>query len=126
MLRADSFKGRTLGRIDVAATGPHAPIPPGLPRLPGPGQYYASPALGELLRSIPAAQLADRFPGQQVGTIGPAALPGPDSLIIVMGADPARLSKAPGAAKVTAITTVTPSRCNGTDCVVRAGLNSDG
>ena len=31
--------------VDVAAAGPNAPVPPGIPHLPGPGEYYASPAL---------------------------------------------------------------------------------
>jgi hypothetical protein len=50
--------------IDVAAAGPNAPIPPGLPHLPGPGEYYASPALTTLLRSEPANELRDRYPGR--------------------------------------------------------------
>ncbi|HTS96704.1 MAG TPA: hypothetical protein VMI33_08780, partial [Streptosporangiaceae bacterium] len=50
---ADDFGGRQIVRVDVAATGPAAPVPPGIPRDPGPGQYYASPALASLLRSTP-------------------------------------------------------------------------
>ena len=72
LLQADHFDGQTMARIDVAATGPHSPVPPGIPRLPGPGQFYASPALSALLRSTPAGELGDRFPGHQVGTIGAA------------------------------------------------------
>ena len=69
---------RLIGRVDVAATGPDSPVPPGIPRLPGPGQFYASPALSRLLRTTPAAQLGDRFPGHQVGTIGPAGAARPE------------------------------------------------
>ena len=32
-------------------TGASSPVPPGIPRDPAPGQYYASPALVALLRS---------------------------------------------------------------------------
>ena len=46
----------------------------------GPGEYYASPALTTLLRSEPANELRDRYPGRQIGTIGAAALPSPNSL----------------------------------------------
>ena len=53
-LTADTFHGEQIGRIDVAATGPHSDVPPGLARLPGPGEYYASPALAALLRKTPA------------------------------------------------------------------------
>jgi len=90
LIRGDNFDGQIIARVDVAATGAASPVPPGIPRLPGPGQYYVSPALAALLRDNPADQLADRYPGRQVGTIGNAALPSPDSLIIVIGHTPAR------------------------------------
>ncbi|MGC2168666.1 MAG: hypothetical protein WA580_06160, partial [Acidimicrobiales bacterium] len=41
----DQFDNQGIDRIDVAAAGPDAPIPPGMSHLPGPGEYYASPAL---------------------------------------------------------------------------------
>jgi hypothetical protein len=103
--REDYFGGEPIARIDVAATGPHSPVPPGIARLPGPGQFYASPALDTLLHSTPAGQLADRFPGHEIGTIGPAALPAPNSLIIFVGRTPEELSPVDGAEQVTAIAT---------------------
>ncbi|MFD0787898.1 FtsX-like permease family protein, partial [Micromonospora azadirachtae] len=109
-------------RVEVATTGPDAPVPPGIPRLPGPGEYYVSPALGELLRSTPATQLADRLPGHQVGTIGREALPSPDSLLIVIGRTPADLEPL-GASKVTQIMTTSPDGCP-RGCYV--GINRDG
>lgn len=99
----DQFGNQAIDQIDVAATGPNAPVPPGLPHLPGPGQFYASPALTTLLKSVPANELRDRFPGHQIGTIGAAALPSPNSLIIVIGHTARQLSQAPGAIKVRAI-----------------------
>jgi hypothetical protein len=126
LLRADHFKGEIIGRVDVAATGPDSPVPPGISRLPAPGEYYASPALSHLLRTTPAAELADRYPGRQAGTIGRAALPGPDSLVIVIGHTPARMAKNPDATRVTSITATTPSGCNGTNCTVRAGIDDAG
>jgi hypothetical protein len=107
LFRADHFGDRTIDRVDVAATGPNSPVPPGIPRLPRPGQFYASPALSRLLRTTPATELADRFPGMQVGTIGAAALPAPTSLIIVIGRTPAQLASESGASKVSAINTQT-------------------
>jgi hypothetical protein len=112
-LTADSFHGEQIGRVDVAATGPRSDVPPGLPRLPGPGDLYASPALAALLRDVPADQLADRYPGRLVGTIGPAGLPAPDSLIVVIGHSAAELSRQPGADEVAGISITTPSACNG-------------
>ncbi len=66
---------------------------------PAPGQYYASPALAALLRSTPANQLAGRYPGHLAGTIGDAALPSPDSLVIVVGRTPAQLAHTPTACR---------------------------
>jgi hypothetical protein len=118
--------GQLYGRVDVAATGPGAPVPPGITRVPGPGQYYASPALTRLMRDHPADELAGRFPGALAGTIGPAALPSPNSLMIIVGDTPAQLAHQPGATKVTSIETIPPSGCDGPDCVVGVGIGSSG
>jgi hypothetical protein len=124
LLSADEYRGQIIGRIDVAATGPHSPVPPGIPRLPGPGQFYASPALSELLHSTPAAELGARFPGTQVGTIGSSALPAPNLLIIVIGHTPAELSHAPDAKQVLTISTTNPSSCSGS--CYHVGINANG
>jgi hypothetical protein len=95
LVTTDEFNGQTIYRADVAATGPTSPVPPGIPRDPGPGQYYASPALSALLHATPAAELAGRYPGHQAGLIGQAALPSPDSLVIVVGRPVAQMSHLP-------------------------------
>src|SRR5579863_6173253 len=99
-LRPDFYRGQLMGRLDVAATGPASPVPPGIPHLPGPGQFYASPSLAALLRSAPAGQLAGRFPGHLIGTIGPAALPSPNSLAVIVGHTASTLAHTPGAVRV--------------------------
>ncbi|MGD0557736.1 MAG: FtsX-like permease family protein [Streptosporangiaceae bacterium] len=104
----DTFGGETIDRVDVAATGSSSPVPPGLPRDPGPGKYYASPALVALLRSTPADELADRYPGQLTGVIGEAGLQSPDSLVIVIGHSATQLARVPGAVRVTSIATRLP------------------
>jgi hypothetical protein len=101
----DIFKGQTIERLDLAALGPKAPVPPGIARLPGPGQYYASPALAALLRTTPRDELGDRFPGSQVGTIGERALTGPNELVIFVGYSPAQLAALPGTLRVSTIAT---------------------
>ncbi|MGH9056004.1 MAG: FtsX-like permease family protein [Acidimicrobiales bacterium] len=117
LLSADEFHGQLIARVDVAATGPGTPVPPGIPHLPGPGQYYASPALSKLLSSTPADQLGARYPGREIGTIGPAALPAPNSLVVIIGHTPAQLSRIPAATEVTSISTTSPSSCGGASCI---------
>src|SRR5215472_8573569 len=92
----DFYRGQTITRLDVASLGPDAPVLPGITHLPGPGQYYASPAMAALLRTVPADQLGDRFPGHMVGTIGDSALNGANDLVIYIGYTPAALSAVPG------------------------------
>jgi hypothetical protein len=118
--RGDYFHGREIGRLDVAATGPRAPVPPGIPRLPGPGEFYASPELSALLRATPADQLGDRYPGREIGRIGRAGLPSPTSLLIIIGHTPDELAHQPGVKRVTSIATTDPSQCDGCPIGIRA------
>ena len=109
----DTFDGQQISRFDVAATGASSPVPPGIPHDPGPGQYYASPALAALLRSTPANQLAGRYPGRLAGVIGDAGLPSPDSLVIIIGHTPAQLAHTPDSVQVTSIATAVPGSIGG-------------
>ncbi len=122
----DSFDGQVIRRVDVAATGPSSPVPPGIPHLPGPGQYYASPALSKLLQTTPEDQLGDRYPGHQIGTIGDQALPSPNSLVIIVGDTPAQLAHTPGAVAATSISTTPPNGCQGDSCVLGLGIDAKG
>ncbi len=119
-ITGDYYDGETIGRIDVAATGPTSPKPPGVERLPGPGEFVASPAMTKLLDRVPAAQLADRFPGHRVGTIGPAALPGPDSLVVIVGRTPDEMAHLTDAKQVWRIASTLPSQCDGCDIGIRS------
>ncbi len=121
----DLFDGQTIDRFDVAANGASSPVPPGLPRDPAPGQYYASPALIALMRATPANQLADRYPGHLAGVIGDAALPSPNSLVIVVGRTPAQLARTRNSVQVTSIAEAMPgvqkmpgvqTQCFGSGC----------
>jgi hypothetical protein len=99
------YKGRFIEQLDVAALGPGAPRIPGLPHIPAAGQFYVSPALSRLLKTVPADELGDRFPGQQAGLLGDAALSGPDELAIVVGYSPSQLAALPGTVQVSRIAT---------------------
>jgi hypothetical protein len=110
-LREDYFRGQSMARIDVAVTGRHGPIPPGLSGLPGPGEYAVSPALAKLLASTPADQLGDRFPGRPTAVLGRDALASPDLLAIVVGRTPAEVQKLPRATRITRFVSQSPSNC---------------
>ncbi|MEV7022316.1 FtsX-like permease family protein [Kitasatospora sp. NPDC093558] len=111
----DFYDGKELFEVEVAPTGPTSPVPPGLTRLPAPGEYYASPALEKLLRDVPAVQLGDRFPGRLAGTLGDAALPSPDSLSVVIGRTADEVRAGPHARQITTIATALPAECDN-DC----------
>jgi hypothetical protein len=99
----DFYQGQTISRLDVAALGPSAPVPPGITRLPPAGDYYASPALAALLKTVPADELGERFPGKMIGTIGRAGLNGAGDLAIYIGHTPAQVRKIPGTTWVRSI-----------------------
>ncbi|HEX2770840.1 MAG TPA: FtsX-like permease family protein, partial [Micromonosporaceae bacterium] len=101
--RQDYFHGTQIIRIDVAATGPSAPTPVGVPRTPGPGEYYVSPAMQKLLAATPADQLADRYPGRDLGTVGRAALTSPDTLLVMVGSAPDQVGKLHNVRKLTSV-----------------------
>ncbi|MFI6269626.1 FtsX-like permease family protein [Micromonospora zamorensis] len=101
--REDYFHGKQIIRIDVAATGPDAPTPTGVPSMPGPGEYYASPALRKLLAAHPAEQLGDRYQGRDIGTVGPAGLTSPDTLLVIRGGTPDEVATLPLAKQLTTV-----------------------
>ena len=105
----DFYQGQTVARLDVAALGADAPVPPGISKLPAAGEYYASPALAALLRTVPADELGDRFPGKMIGTIGEAGLTGPGELAVYIGYTPTALNAIGGTTWVTSIATAPAS-----------------
>jgi hypothetical protein len=89
------YKGQFIEQLDVATLGSNAPMLPGISKLPGSGEFYASPALAALLKTVPKDELGDRFPGTQVGTIGEAALSFPTELAVYVGYTPTQLEALP-------------------------------
>jgi cell division protein FtsX len=107
-LSQDHFRGQDITWVNVAALGPRPVLPPGLSRLPGPGQLAVSPALARLLATTPADQLRDRFGGGRVtGTVGDAALVSPGQLVVFQGWRPDQLRHRPGTDTVRSIETST-------------------
>jgi hypothetical protein len=85
------WRNRVLVRVDVALSLDTAlsdappPPAPGLPRWPGPGEAFTSPAYARAVSRHP--DLASYAPGTIVGTVGPAGLRGPDELVVYGGVD---------------------------------------
>ncbi|WP_342741715.1 FtsX-like permease family protein [Amycolatopsis marina] len=69
----------------MAASGPDSPIPPGVERLPEPGELIVSPAIEDLLASPDGDGLRAWLPGEIVGTIGKAGLVDADDLVVYTG-----------------------------------------
>ena len=61
---------------------------PGSRACPGPASTTPRPRCASCWPPTPADQLGDRYPGRPVGTIGDAALPSPDSLLVIVGRTP--------------------------------------
>ena len=89
----DYHEGTAMIRGYVAALGPRPPVPPGLERLPGPGEVAVSPAMRRLLESTPADELDDRYPGHVIATIGDEGLAHPDQLVALIGRTPDQLGE---------------------------------
>jgi cell division protein FtsX len=79
------FEGVSIPLVVLGGVG-DAPVPPGIPRLPRPGEVYVSPALAELLAGPDGSLLAPRLPGSVLGTIGDEGLLFPGELYGYIGA----------------------------------------
>ncbi|MEW1822539.1 FtsX-like permease family protein [Arthrobacter sp. NPDC080031] len=97
------FRDQLINRRDFAVSPTTTVKLPGVEHAPGPGEYYASPALQRLIEATPRNQLGDRF-GQFVGFIDDSALPGPDSLIVITGATETELRQSGAATLVSGFT----------------------
>ncbi|MBY8847445.1 FtsX-like permease family protein [Saccharothrix longispora] len=91
-----TWQGRTISGVELAATTPDAPAPPGVGRIPEPGELVVSPELFDLMLSDDA--LRARFPESVIGVIADAGLPRPRSLLFYAGLPPANEADAVPAA----------------------------
>ncbi|MFC4590903.1 ABC transporter permease [Sphaerisporangium corydalis] len=85
-VQADLVRGRLVTVVHVAVLVPGIAPPPGLTRLPGPGEVAMSPALAAIA-NLP--ELVGRFPRTVAGTVGDAGLIHPGELVAVVGHAPA-------------------------------------
>ena len=106
---SDYYDGRPMTRAYLAALGDDPPVPPGLSRVPGPGEVAASPALRRLLESTPDGELDDRFPGRVALTIGPEGLAHDNELVGIIGRTPEQLQGVGSVGEVHGFTRVVPT-----------------
>ncbi|MBN6041773.1 FtsX-like permease family protein [Amycolatopsis sp. 195334CR] len=85
----------------VAASGPNSPVPPGLDRIPAPGELFVSPAVAELLAGPKGDSVRARVPGTVAGEIGKAGLDDAGDLKLYLGTTVERLSQTEGTELVT-------------------------
>ncbi|OXM43627.1 FtsX-like permease family protein [Amycolatopsis alba] len=81
------FRGQPISLVHLRPTGPNSPIPPGLDRLPAPGEVFLSPKLDELVASDTSGLLAPRLPGKPVGVIAAGTMVNPNDLLAYVGTD---------------------------------------
>ncbi|MCK2236667.1 MULTISPECIES: ABC transporter permease [unclassified Crossiella] len=79
------WRGQYIAGVELGADGEVPRLPPGLDRLPGPGEIVASPALSRLLAEPGHELLRDRLPSKEVGRIGDAGLDRPGELFFYTG-----------------------------------------
>ncbi|MFJ5221747.1 FtsX-like permease family protein [Streptomyces sp. NPDC088400] len=73
--------------------GPNAPAPPGVGKIPAPGEMVVSPALRDLLGSPDGALLKERLGHRIVGTIADPGLLDPGELRFYAGSDTLTLAR---------------------------------
>lgn len=109
----DHVDGKAFTAVSVSAPSTtQISLPSGQP-MPGPGEYYASPAMAQLISKFPANQLADRY-GSAVGEIAPQLLKGADQRVIVAGATWSGLSQLPSTTLQTEFRTAAPQGASAT------------
>ncbi|MDJ1134631.1 FtsX-like permease family protein [Streptomyces iconiensis] len=81
------YHGMELYGRTLQAEGRHPATPPGMDRVPKPGEVVVSPRLQELLDSDEGREVARRLDARVVGTIAPEGLSGPADLAFYLGSD---------------------------------------
>ncbi|MER5947162.1 FtsX-like permease family protein [Streptomyces sp. NPDC001904] len=84
---SSDYRGEFISGSLLRPEGAHPPVPPGVDKLPGPGEMVVSPALKKLLDSPDGKLLKERYDYRVVGTIHPAGLDNPFELYLYAGSD---------------------------------------
>ncbi|WP_308377557.1 ABC transporter permease [Streptomyces sp. ISL-99] len=96
--RSDPYGSKAFTRVFIAkGADSREHVPPGISKIPGPGEVWVSPRVHALLRDEPAVK--GLLPGREKGVIGASGLAHPDELYAYIGttheqiADEARVLK---------------------------------
>ncbi|MBO1334645.1 FtsX-like permease family protein [Streptomyces sp. VRA16 Mangrove soil] len=84
---SSGYRDDTVDGYLLRPEGAHPPLPPGVDKLPGPGEMVVSPALKKLLDSPDGTLLKERYDYRIVGTIHDAGLESPFHLYLYAGSD---------------------------------------
>ncbi|MFD3655122.1 FtsX-like permease family protein [Streptomyces sp. NPDC058620] len=84
---SSEYRGDSVGGFFLRPDGARPPIPPGVDRIPGPGEMVVSPALKDLLQSPEGKLLKERLKFRIVGTIADEGLSDPHDLYMYAGSD---------------------------------------
>ncbi|MFJ8024929.1 ABC transporter permease [Streptomyces sp. NPDC096311] len=83
----DTYRDKDIRGRELQPEGTRAPLPPGVKKIPAPGEMVVSPALADLLKSGGGKLLRERLPYRTIGTIGEPGLVGANELSYYAGAD---------------------------------------
>ncbi|MGA8114756.1 MAG: FtsX-like permease family protein [Actinocatenispora sp.] len=85
---ATDFQDKSISGFLIQAESPDPVVPPGLTKVPAPGELVVSPALRDLLASPGSALLRDRIPYRHItGTIADSGLSGANEYYYYAGTD---------------------------------------
>ncbi|MHC5258687.1 FtsX-like permease family protein [Streptomyces sp. UC4497] len=84
---SSSYRDLSVGGYMLDADGKNPVLPPGVDKLPGPGEMLVSPALRDLLDSPEGELLKKRYDFRDVGTIHEAGLSDPFELYMYAGGE---------------------------------------
>ena len=86
----DYYLGQQIHHVRIAQHSPEAQVPPGLPRIPGPGEVFVSPALAKLIDTDPEV-LGRRYGDVIAGIISNDGLSDPGELVAITGHAPGEI-----------------------------------
>ena len=108
----DTFDGQQIARSTWPPPAPRPRCRRALPATRRPASTTPRPRSPRCSQH-PGRPAGRPLPGRLAGTIGDAALPSPNSLVLIVGRTPAQLAATPNSVRVTSIATTVPADTGG-------------